>query len=99
MPQVKASGVRTAARWTGDILITLGVVVALLLVYQLWWTNVQAANAAESTRADLVASWAPSVAATPQPTPTAAPEAVTAETVAPMPVTVLLRTAITSLTV
>lgn len=87
MPQVKASGVGTAARWTGDILITLGVVVALLLVYQLWWTNVQAANAAESTRADLIASWAPAVVATPQPTPTEAPEAVTAETVAPMPVT------------
>lgn len=87
MPQVKASGVRTAARWTGDILITLGVVVALLLVYQLWWTNVEAANAAESTRADLLASWSPAVVATPQPTPSASPETTTPDTVAPQPVT------------
>lgn len=84
---MKASGVRTAARWTGDILITLGVVVALLLVYQLWWTNVQAANAAESTRADLLASWSPAVVANPQPTPSASPETTSPDTVAPQPVT------------
>lgn len=63
-------GGRTAARWAGDILLTLGVVVALLLVYQLWWTNVQAANAAESVREELTAEWvAPAVVATPSPSP------------------------------
>ncbi len=80
---------RSASRWAGDILITLGVVVALLLVYQLWWTNVQAANAAEATRSELVSSWAPAVVADPEPSPSAASESATAttETVAPQPVT------------
>lgn len=84
-----ARGARTTARWVGDILITLGVVVALLLVYQLWWTNVQAAGAAESTRADLAASWAPAVVASPQPSASAAPESATAsaEAAVPQPVT------------
>jgi sortase A len=88
-----ARGARTTARWAGDILITLGVVVALLLVYQLWWTNVQAANAAASTRADLVAAWestaTPAPSATSEPSASAAPEASTAtvEPVAPQSVT------------
>lgn len=65
---------RTAARWVGDILLTLGVVVGLLLVYQLWWTNVQAAQAAESAREELTATWvAPAVVATPSPSPSARP--------------------------
>jgi sortase A len=73
---VTTRGARTTARWVGDILITLGVVVALLLVYQLWWTNVQAANAAESTREELVADWSPpAIVAIPQPTASATPEA------------------------
>jgi sortase A len=54
---VNARRGRTAARWIGDILITLGVVVGLLLVYQLWWTNGQAARAAESGREELAAAW------------------------------------------
>lgn len=63
-----------AARWVGDILLTLGVVVGLLLVYQLWWTNVQAAQAAESAREELTAAWvAPAVVATPSPSPSALP--------------------------
>ena len=54
---VNARSARTAARWVGDILITLGVVIGLLLVYQLWWTNGQAARAASAGRETLVASW------------------------------------------
>lgn len=55
---------RTSARWLGDILMTLGVVVLLLLVYQLWWTNVTAARAAEAGRAQLVAAWQAAPAST-----------------------------------
>jgi sortase A len=61
---VRSRGARTAARWIGDILITLGVVVGLLLVYQLWWTNGQAARAADSGREELVASWSGDTGAT-----------------------------------
>jgi sortase A len=60
---------RTFARWLGDILLTLGVVVALLLVYQVWWTNVQSARAAESARSELAATWS-----IPTPSPSTAPE-------------------------
>jgi sortase A len=82
---MSARGARTTARWAGDILITLGVVVALLLVYQLWWTNVQSASAAETTREELVADWTPpAVVATPHATATTTPSTATA---VPEPVT------------
>jgi sortase A len=71
---------RTAARWAGDILLTLAAVVILLAVYQLWWTNVEASRAADSARTELVASWgtegtAGSDAGTPTPSPSPSPGA------------------------
>lgn len=69
---MKAGSAR-AVRWAGDILITLGIVVVLLIAYQLWWTNISAANAAESERAALTAQWAATGTVTPSPQPTASP--------------------------
>lgn len=58
------NGLRTAIRGTGELLITLGVVVLLFCVYQLVWTNVSA-NAIESdARTQLEEQWT-----NPRPTP------------------------------
>ena len=48
---------RSIARVAADVLITVGALVLLFAAYQLWWTNVQAAQAAESARNDIVTSW------------------------------------------
>jgi sortase A len=42
----------------GDVLISAGAVVLLFCVYQLWWTNVAAAEARSSAISDLRSSWA-----------------------------------------
>ena len=74
-----------------DILLTLGVIVALLLAYQLWWTNGQSARAAEAGRSELIAEWsstpstAPSVAPTPAPSPSSAPAIVADSSATPVP--------------
>ena len=41
----------------GEILVTLGVVLMLAVVYELWWTNVQADQAAAGEREELVTAW------------------------------------------
>jgi sortase A len=48
---------RTAVRGFGEVLITLGVVVLLLCVYQLFYTNVEANRAQNKIRDDLVEQW------------------------------------------
>jgi sortase A len=50
----------------GEILMTLGVILMLFVGYQLWWTNVSAAQAAERTATQVQQSWA---TATPQESP------------------------------
>ncbi|TAK70367.1 MAG: class E sortase [Actinomycetota bacterium] len=61
--------VRRLIRGTGELLLTAGVVLLLLVVYQLWWTNVSAARAADAGRAALEQTWAQQPAgATPAPT-------------------------------
>jgi sortase A len=42
----------------GELLITAGVLLLLLVAYQLWWTNVQAAQASEQVATELQQSWA-----------------------------------------
>lgn len=42
----------------GEILITVGVLLLLLVAYQLWWTDVQASRATERTAAELEQAWA-----------------------------------------
>ena len=49
--------VRSVVRGTGEVLITLGVVILLFCVYQLWWTTVQANAAAEQTTDELLELW------------------------------------------
>ena len=67
--------VRTVVRGTGEVFITLGVLLLLLCAYQLWWTNVESAAAISASRDDIVKSWRqtpapePSGSATAQPVP------------------------------
>ena len=44
---------RRTLQWTGEIAITLGVIVALFVVYLLWWTGVQTAGAQRHLGAEL----------------------------------------------
>ncbi|WP_059014633.1 class E sortase [Mycobacterium sp. M26] len=44
---------RSALRWTGEIAITLGVILALFVVYLLWWTGLETAGAQRGLRAEL----------------------------------------------
>ena len=41
----------------GEVFITLGVVLLLAVVYEVWWTNVQADQRAEEQRDELIGSW------------------------------------------
>ena len=41
----------------GELLITVGVLLLLLVAYQLWWTNVEADRAADQAVAQLQESW------------------------------------------
>jgi sortase A len=41
----------------GELLITVGALLLLLVVYQLWWTNVEASRAADEAVAQLQDSW------------------------------------------
>lgn len=49
--------ISVAAQALGEIMITLGVLLMLVVVYDLWWTNVEAGQAASVQRETLVASW------------------------------------------
>jgi sortase A len=49
--------VRTTVRGTGEVFITLGVLLLLLCAYQLWWTNIESAQAISAGRDDIITSW------------------------------------------
>jgi sortase A len=59
------------ANLLGEVLITLGVVLALFLVWQNWWTDVQAAHAATSERSKVARDWGAKVDADGIPGPAA----------------------------
>ena len=42
----------------GEVLITIGAVLMLFVAYQLWWTNVSAARAADQAASQVQQSWA-----------------------------------------
>lgn len=44
----------------GEILMTLGAILLLFVAYQLWWTNVSAARAADQAASQVQQSWATS---------------------------------------
>ena len=50
-------GWRLATRTLGEILVTLGCVLMLFVVYQLWWTNVEADRAAAAATQQLQQQW------------------------------------------
>jgi sortase A len=56
---------RLVVRTVGEVLITLGVVLLLFCVYQLWWTNVVSATAIAVERDQITQGWRQ--AARPQP--------------------------------
>jgi sortase A len=75
------NALRVAARGLGELLITLGLVLLLFLVWQLWWTDVAAGRTQTQETRDLRQSWAPTPApsapaATPSPSPSATPRVV-----------------------
>ncbi len=67
------SGLRVAVRSLGEVLITLGALILLYVVYQLFWTNVTADQATNATATQLRQEWSrPPVPARPgAPTPAA----------------------------
>ena len=48
---------RSIVRGIGEVLITLGVLLLLMAVYQLWWTNVESAKAIAVGRDEISADW------------------------------------------
>ena len=73
----RGDAVRRVVRGVGELFITLGVLLLLMCVYQLWWTNVQSAQAIATSRDEIVRGWhqplpGPSASAS---TPTSAPTA------------------------
>lgn len=67
---------RTLVRGVGEVLITLGVLLLLLCVYQLWWTNVTSAAAIATERDQITQGWreAGQQQTGASPTPIAAPD-------------------------
>ena len=53
-----ASPFRIAVRTLGELMITLGVIMLLLVVYQLYWTNIEANRAQSGEKDDIRKSWA-----------------------------------------
>ncbi|MFG2919152.1 class E sortase [Kitasatospora sp. NPDC048298] len=63
----KESVLVVAARGVGELCITLGLVMLLFVAYQLWWTNVQADEAADGARNQLEQQFDAAPAAPAQP--------------------------------
>jgi sortase A len=62
--------IRSVVRGIGEVFITLGVLLLLMVVYQLFWTNVVSAQAISAGRDDLIAGWkdvTPDPASSPKP--------------------------------
>lgn len=49
--------VRTAISAVGEVFITVGILMLLMVAYQLWWTNVEGAQAIAAQRDEIVQSW------------------------------------------
>lgn len=52
---------RVAIRTIGELFITIGVLLILFLIYQLWWTSFTADRAAENARNELMQEWSQEV--------------------------------------
>lgn len=73
---------RRVVRGVGEVLITLGVLLLLMCVYQLWWTNVESAQAIAASRDEIVKSWRQPL---PTPTPTPTPSSTSPGRATPSP--------------
>lgn len=56
-PRRGSSPARVVVRSIGELMITLGLIMLLLVVYQLYWTNIQAARAQDGVKDDIYAAW------------------------------------------
>ena len=56
-PRRGASPLRVAVRTLGELMITFGVIMLLLVVYQLYWTNIESDHEANGLKNDLRSSW------------------------------------------
>ena len=73
----KGDRARWVVRGIGEVFITLGALLLLMCVYQLWWTNVVSAKAIEAGRAEIATEWhaeKPEPGVTVSPTPSVLPE-------------------------
>ena len=61
------SAPRVAIRTIGELFVTLGVLLLLFLIYQLWWSSVTADRAAQGVRDELVQQWDRELAQQPRP--------------------------------
>lgn len=79
--------VRAVIRSIGEVFITVGALLLLMVAYQLWWTNVESSQAIAQEREAIEQSWADpdAGAATPTPTPTGTPKPVTDKPLAEPP--------------
>ena len=74
--------VRAVVRGIGELFMTLGVLLLLMCVYQLWWTNVESAQAITASREEIVKSWHQPL---PTPTPTASATGTSTPAAQPVP--------------
>ena len=82
-PQPPRDTVRLVIRTVGELIMTLGVLLLLMCVYQLWWTNIESAQAISVERDQITQGWRDAQRPVPQPTATAtAPASTTPPTVA-----------------
>ena len=84
VPPSRGDSVRRVVRGVGEVFITLGVLLLLMCVYQLWWTNVESAQAIAASRDEIVKSWRQPVP-TPTPSSTAPGSATPSPTAQPVP--------------
>lgn len=56
-PRRGSSPFRVAVRSLGEIMITLGMIMLLLVIYQLYWTNIQAGRDQDAAKDNLRSSW------------------------------------------
>jgi sortase A len=55
--RAKGSSARTVVRVSAELLMTIAVILALFVVYHLWWTGFMSAQAADGARQELEQSW------------------------------------------
>lgn len=56
-PRRRASSIAAAISVIGELLLTLGVLVLLYVVWQLWWTNIEAGNLQDEAVAEMSRSY------------------------------------------